>query len=239
MKHLWEVSHPYYCNDGNYYSNDTHATYNSFDEFLEEFGSSDPDMNLLFRFDWKAFDPDNYDEEELADLTDEDKSDKLFIYWMGQRKGLFYSSEVNVKKDDEQRVIKFLRPRLTHLMSLWTPLINKHETILKEIQQYKLEDFLSDVQRQFREETKAGQVFIRDLEDESCIIVNRDTDDKEGTLNILVGLATDWTKPVKYVLYMNSWTDPVLEGELEPWRVYAIRDIFDKAFDEYKDPLND
>ena len=53
MEHLWEVEHDYYCNDGNYFSNDCGMEFNTWSDFLSEFGDSDFDMNLLFRWDWK------------------------------------------------------------------------------------------------------------------------------------------------------------------------------------------
>lgn len=44
MKHLWEVEHDYYCNDGNYFSNDCGMEFNTWSDFLSEFGDSDFDM---------------------------------------------------------------------------------------------------------------------------------------------------------------------------------------------------
>lgn len=59
MTHLWEVDHAYYCNEGNFYSNDTVAAFASWPEFVEAGETeSDPDLNLLFRWDWEL---DTYD----------------------------------------------------------------------------------------------------------------------------------------------------------------------------------
>jgi hypothetical protein len=52
-RHLWEVDHPYYCTEGNYYSNGCHSTYDSWADFVEEANGWDLDMNLLFRWDWR------------------------------------------------------------------------------------------------------------------------------------------------------------------------------------------
>lgn len=103
-KHLWEVDHAYYCNLGNYFSNDCGQHYESFDAFLEDWGSADPDYNLLFRWDWRF---------------DEETGHHLEIFWIGQRKGLFMYSYVDVTPDDEQRVIEFLKPKKQHLIGLW------------------------------------------------------------------------------------------------------------------------
>lgn len=111
MTHLWEVDHPYYCALGNYFSNDVGARYDSWDDFLEEFGNSDMDYNLLFRWDWQ-------------DSSDDDavESDKLYVFWIAQRKGFYRFDIVDVKKEDEERVRKFLEKRFRHLKSLWEPL---------------------------------------------------------------------------------------------------------------------
>ncbi len=106
-KHLWEVEHDYYCNEANYYSNECHEVYESWKEFIDAEGDNDMDLNLLFRWDW--------------DVSESGKH-LLQMFWVGQRKGLFRCTEVQVKPEDEPKVIKFLKPRLEHLMKLWTPL---------------------------------------------------------------------------------------------------------------------
>lgn len=55
--HLWDIDHPYYCNEGNYFARDAdchcHCHYKSWPEFVAEQGNADLDMNLVFRFDWE------------------------------------------------------------------------------------------------------------------------------------------------------------------------------------------
>lgn len=53
--HLWEVEHAYYCHEGNYYATDNPPMrhFDSFAAYLDEEGSLDPDLNLLFRWDWR------------------------------------------------------------------------------------------------------------------------------------------------------------------------------------------
>ena len=58
MPHLWEIKHPYYCNEGNYFARESCCTeYGSWADFMEEGGDSDFDMNLVFRWDWRGADP--------------------------------------------------------------------------------------------------------------------------------------------------------------------------------------
>lgn len=45
----------------------------------------------------------------------------LKIFWMGQRKGLYQYSLVEVCRADEADVIGFLRPRWEYLKALWEP----------------------------------------------------------------------------------------------------------------------
>lgn len=122
MKHLWEVDHPYYCAEGNYYAPGNEQPgkrYKSWAEFMAAMGDADMDYNMLFRWDWRE--GDGYD---LADYNGDDnyRHAELAIYWMGQRKGLYYWSVVEVCRNDEPAIIDFLRPRWEYLKSLWEPI---------------------------------------------------------------------------------------------------------------------
>lgn len=113
-QHLWDVEHPYYCNEGNYFANDCCQRFTRWCDFVESEGDSDMDMNLVFRWDWEWSEhrnPDPY----MRDGT-------LKVFFMGQRKGLFRSCVVDVCEADEPEVRKYLQPRLEHLMKLWAPL---------------------------------------------------------------------------------------------------------------------
>lgn len=105
-KHLWEIDHSYYCSLESYFSNETYTHFESFDEFLEMWGDADPDYNLLFRWDWRT----GYEYRT---------GHVLEIFWIAQRKGYFMSTSIDVTPDDEQRVIKFLKPKKDHLFDLW------------------------------------------------------------------------------------------------------------------------
>lgn len=116
---LWEVDHPYYCNEGNYYSNECHTEFPRWQDFAEGAVSEDHDMNLIFRWDWKeGDDPDapTYNGDDYY------RNGTLQLFYMGQRKGLFRCVEVSVCRADELAVIEFLRPRWALMQMLWAPL---------------------------------------------------------------------------------------------------------------------
>jgi len=119
-KHLWEVNHSYYCNEGNYYAAESvGAEYRSFADFLAKEGDSDMDYNLLFRWDWSE-----QSEDDAPSFNGDPyyRNGNLLLFWMGQRKGLYRYSKVSVCRADEPAVTAFLRPRMEHLARLWEPL---------------------------------------------------------------------------------------------------------------------
>src|SRR4030066_677231 len=86
-KHLWEVDHPYYCEQGNYYSNRDDGTHSSsWGEFMQEFKDADFDMNLLFRWDWLPKERDGNNKPVWNDDIYY-RDGELVVFWMGQRKG--------------------------------------------------------------------------------------------------------------------------------------------------------
>jgi hypothetical protein len=118
-KRLWEVDHPYYCNETAYSGGESYPRYKSFADFMEDFGDSDFDMNLVFRWDWSEGDSDG---PSTFNGDVNYRNGSLMIFFMGQRKGMFWSREVEVCRADEPAVIAYLRPRMAHLMALWEPL---------------------------------------------------------------------------------------------------------------------
>ena len=122
IKHLWECDHDYYCSESNFYARDNEqpfASYKSLVEFLVEHGDADMDWNLLFRWDWKEEDPETGERNYNGD--DYYRNGRLLLFFMAQRKGLYFWNEVQVCRADEAEVIKYLTPRWTHLQKLWTP----------------------------------------------------------------------------------------------------------------------
>ena len=63
-------------------------------------------------------DKDKENEEEEEELYD---SDELKIFWMLQRKGDYRYCVVKVNKEDEEKVIEFLKPRWEYMKALWSP----------------------------------------------------------------------------------------------------------------------
>jgi len=118
-KHLWEVGHAYYCNEGNYFNNECGHEFKSFADFLEEMGNADKDYNLLFRWDWIEND------DEVAPPYNGDpyyRNGKLKLFYMQQRRGKYTYCIVEVCRADESAVIEFLRPHFEYLCDLWHPL---------------------------------------------------------------------------------------------------------------------
>jgi hypothetical protein len=129
-KRLWEVEHDYYCNQGNYFAAESvEAAYRSFAEFLAEEGDSDMDYNLLFRWDWQE-QGDDGEPNFNGDVNY--RNGKLLLFWMGQRKGVYRYSTIEVCRADEPAVIAFLRPRWEHLRSLWMPLSSTPPEVMPE-----------------------------------------------------------------------------------------------------------
>lgn len=125
MKRLWEINHPYYCNEGNYFARDTdcHTYYPRWQDFVEEQGDSDLDMNLVFRFDWESPRKDGDPDEPIEWKGDENYRDCLLkLFYMGQRKGIYRWVTVDVCRADEPAVREWLKTRWDHMRLLWEPL---------------------------------------------------------------------------------------------------------------------
>lgn len=122
-QNLWEIEHPYYCSEGSYWVpgtrwHEVHADYSSWDDFISEWGSNDPDLNLLFRWDWQRSDPSDYEEGE--DIP----GDQVHLFYMMQRKARNMSIYVAVTEADEPAVRAFLTVKAEHMRKLWDPLMD-------------------------------------------------------------------------------------------------------------------
>lgn len=117
--HLWEVDHPYYYSESNYYSNEPYHKHETWPNFLANFKDSDLDMNLIFRFDWRE--GDGWDAGEFNG-DPYYRNGRLMIYFVFQRKGIFSCHEISVCRADEPSVIEFLKPRWARMRDLWQPL---------------------------------------------------------------------------------------------------------------------
>ena len=124
IKHLWEYDHPYYCNEGNYLAspvNHAHLEcwqkYDSWKAFFEDWGGTDPDLNLVFRWDWHAWHleyPEDYPGSEKHELT---------LFFMLQRKAFNKSVTVAVTEADEPAIREWLRQRAKTVAAIWEPLL--------------------------------------------------------------------------------------------------------------------
>ena len=112
MKHtlqsLAQAGHPYYCSDSNYYSNDPGKVWHTMSDFLDEYESSDENMNLVFRWDVEEQDGGRF-------------SASVFI--MHQRKGIFAPHWVrSITEAEVDRFVAYLQRHFDLLMKLWVPL---------------------------------------------------------------------------------------------------------------------
>ena len=125
MGHLWEIDHPYYCNEGNYYASgsalyDVHAEYESWHDFIADWGATDPDLNLVFRWDWKR------DSGEYLEEGEEPEPDKLYVFWVLQRKAILRSTVCVVTEADEPAVREWLASRAQTIAAVWEPIALVH-----------------------------------------------------------------------------------------------------------------
>ena len=109
--HLWEVEHPYYCNESNHFATGWNVQWETWAEFAEGMGASDEDLNLLFRWDWER-----YEADETGPAHD-----VLKTFWVMQRKGIFSCHEIAVTEADEPAVRAWIEGRYKHLLRLWEP----------------------------------------------------------------------------------------------------------------------
>lgn len=120
MTRLWEIDHPYYCNEGNFFKNGLISAYASWASFVDEEGSNDMDLNLVFRWDWKP--PTDDDCNPIASPDPYSRDGTLQICWMTQRKGYYRTSLVEVCQADEPAVREWLAARWGHMRKLWEPI---------------------------------------------------------------------------------------------------------------------
>lgn len=124
--HLWDVDHPDYCEDGNYYKFGLIDRFKSWGHFLDYYKSF-AKSTLLFRWDWKAPLDDDDDGDQLIRWEgDENYRDcELCLYWMGQSKAASFSIIVDVCRADEANVRAWLQDRFAYIVALWEP-FSKH-----------------------------------------------------------------------------------------------------------------
>lgn len=108
--------------DGNAWFSDTadcHNRYESAADFIEKFGGSDADMNLVFRWDWGGLGDPAFGNEDNP-LTGS-RETVFHVWWIIQRKGFMVSGEFPVTSDDEPMLREWLTTRWRKLVELWGP----------------------------------------------------------------------------------------------------------------------
>lgn len=132
-QHLWEINHPYYCSESNYFATghqnrETQHKYESFEDFLNEWGDADDDYNLVFRWDWEEITQEDYnyqvedgEESSIIPYAGDNtiKTGKLKVFFFLQRKGYFVYTETDVSRSDELEVKAYLSDKWSHMNVLW------------------------------------------------------------------------------------------------------------------------
>lgn len=109
------VNHNYYCRSTAWNSNDEQTEFETWNDFYVEFGDADKDYNLLFRWDIKLKTDDEGEEIQ--------KEYEMEVFYMGQRKGLFWSNKIlTVTDTDVPQIVEFLKSYLDYLKELWLPI---------------------------------------------------------------------------------------------------------------------
>lgn len=102
------VEHDYYCSDSSYFKLGFETNYKTFQDFYDDMGNADLDMNLVFRFD--------------ISKNEEDDTYFMEIFIIHQRKGRFVPFFIeSVKESDFELIKSYLEPRFKHLKNLWKP----------------------------------------------------------------------------------------------------------------------
>ncbi|MEU7416741.1 hypothetical protein [Streptomyces antibioticus] len=112
--HLWEVDHPYYCSEGNFFKTGQHEHFASWQDFTAETGfvDGDRDMNFLIRWDWRKPGHHGWDGDEY-----------LLLFFVLQRKAWLLSKQIPVTEADEPAVRAFLADCAATMRAVWEPLL--------------------------------------------------------------------------------------------------------------------
>ena len=103
------IIHPYYCPEGNYYSNKPNQRYNTMTDFLDDFEDTDVDLNLMFRWD--------------IHKNEEDDGYRAECFLILQRKGIFMSCMIDsIKQEEVERFIAYANKHKKRLEQIWKPL---------------------------------------------------------------------------------------------------------------------
>jgi hypothetical protein len=90
-----------------FWESDHFASWNGFKQGGRH--KNDPDLNLLYRFDWDEWDPQDGDDEATYAL--------LKLYYVMQRKACTFSVTITVSRDDEPEICEWLRTNIIEIRS--------------------------------------------------------------------------------------------------------------------------
>jgi hypothetical protein len=115
IRRLWEVDHPYYCQEGNFFKTGQHEHFASWQEFTADtrFVDGDRDMNFLIRWDWRK--PGHHDW---------DGTEYLLLFFVLQRKAWLLSKQITVTEADEPAVRAFLEDCARTMRATWEPVLD-------------------------------------------------------------------------------------------------------------------
>ncbi len=125
-KRLWDTDHPYMMTLGNYYATDCHQSFETWSDFIDEWGGSDQDYNWVVRWDWveaKEEDPDCREDGDPEPYSGDDDAliGEMRIQVILQRKASLSSCSVKVCRNDEPKVREYLAPYFAYMMQMWDP----------------------------------------------------------------------------------------------------------------------
>ena len=119
MKKLWEVDHPYYMVHGCFFDGKCHHEYDSFEDFQEEWGDADLDMNWIIRWDWEEFKPIDHDPDDMPEYQGDWFQIQIFL----QRKAYPQSVEFPVTKEEEPKIREWLQQYADYMVTMWEPFL--------------------------------------------------------------------------------------------------------------------
>ena len=111
-KKLWEIEHPYYMCEGNYYKNGHHHEFESWESFIQEMGDADLDYNRIHRWDFST-------DDELG-------RNSVKFYYVMQRKAVLasYMVWIDLNDETERKIREFLKPHAEYNAKLWEGILD-------------------------------------------------------------------------------------------------------------------
>jgi len=103
--HLWDHDHPYYWQEGCFYSDECHHRHQSWQEFSAGWRDADEDYNCVYRWDWNVC----------------EGTHTLEIRMVAQRKAFPISHTIAVTPEDESAVRAYLTEKWAHVSRIWAP----------------------------------------------------------------------------------------------------------------------